>query len=345
MSINENSDNAPLLSSRGRVGSTSSLAAAPPPEALDESISYQTLFIRSVTEFAAVIFQLICFSRLGAKDYYYLVNQNADFAQYDNSQLEPSLAANFVLFVTFIIFQFPYLNGYILFMYDTCVIGRSSLQRKGSCLILTGIQIIAVVVVWSIIRAAQENWKGTITWIVPQVQATDVGRDFGAEFVEEWFAVMALMVGFIHLTYLNNPDLFCAPTHLFSDFSEEFKNYPIPMTFIVQLTLLVAGLLRAFPTCHLSPHISCYIMAMGYTTWPAFFTRMAGGVTGLIFSYLWYWFLYVPRHSKLSSKYPPYKYGKTIITQYQQVPIKNEAFLNNTFAISFQNTPRHFYTR
>ena len=154
--------------------------------AVDESISVPTLFIRSVTEFGAVIFQLVCFSRLGSKDYYYLVNQNADFAQYDNSQLEPSLASNFVLFVTLLLFQFPFLNGYILFMYDTCVIGRPSFKRIGSSLILTGIQILAVVVVWQIIRAAQINWKGTILWIVPQVQATDDGRAFGAEFVEIW---------------------------------------------------------------------------------------------------------------------------------------------------------------
>jgi hypothetical protein len=334
-------DTEPLMTARSRAGSTIAQAQAEP---IDESISYQTLFIRSVTEFSAVIFQLICFSRLGAKDYYYLVNQNADFARYDNSQLEPSLAANFVLFVTLLIFQFPYLNGYILFMYDTCVVGRSSLQRKGSCLILTGIQIIAVVVVWSIIRAAQEHWKGTITWIVPQVQATDDGRAWWAEFVEEWFAVMALLVGYIHLTYLNFEPLFCSSKHTFSDFSPEVLDYAIPLPFIMQITLLVAGLLRAFPTSHMSPHISCYIMAMGYTTWPAFFLRMAGGVAGYISAYLWYWYSYVPRHSKLSSKYPTYKYGKTIITMYQKVPTKNEAFLNNTFAISFQNTPRH-YTR
>jgi hypothetical protein len=313
--------------------------------AVDESISYTTLVIRSLTEFGAVLFQLICFSRLGSKDYYYLVNQKADFAQYDNSQLEPSLASNFVLFVTLLIFQFPFLNGYILFMYDTCVIGRTSFKRIGTCLILTGIQIIAVVAVWQIIRAAQENWKGTITWIVPQVQATDDGRDFGAEFVEEWFAVMALLVGYIHLTYLNFEPLFCSKAHTFSDFSKEVLDFGIPLTFIMQITLLVAGLLRAFPTSHMSPHISCYILAMGYTTWPAFLTRMAGGVLGFALTYLWFWYFYVPRHHKLNSKYPAYRYGKGIITRYQQLPDKEEAFLNNTFAISFQNTPMHFYTR
>ena len=321
------------------------LASAPASTDEDKKISYQTLVIRSVTEFAAVIFQLICFSRLGAKDYYYLVNQKADFAQYDNSQLEPSLASNFVLFVTLLIFQFPFLNGYILFMYDTCVIGRSSPKRKGSCLILTGVQIIAVVIVWQIIRAVQEHWKGTITWIVPKVQATDDGRDFGAEFVEEWFAVMALLVGYIHLTYLNFEPLFCSPAHTFSDFSAEVLDYGIPLTFIMQITLLVAGLLRAFPTSHMSPHISCYILAMGYTTWPAFLTRMAGGVTGLTLTYIWYWYFFVPRHHKLSSKYPLYRYGKGIITSYQAVPSNKDAFLDNTFAISFQTTPRHFYTR
>jgi hypothetical protein len=354
-------DTEALLSDRGRAGSTSGLSRAgntrpqtpravgggagvSQTEDIDESISIETLIIRALTEFGAVIFQLVCFSRLGAKDYYYLVNQKADFAEYD-SQLEPSLAANFVLFVTFIIFQFPYLNGYILLMFDTCVTGRSSVQRKACCLFLTAIQIIAVVVVWAIIREAQEHWKGTITWIVPQVKATDDGRNWGAEFVEEWFAVLALMVGFIHLTYLNHKELFCAQTHLFSNFSPQVKELSIPMPSIVQLTLLVAGLLRAFPTSHLSPHISCYIVAMGYTTWPAFFTRMAGGVTGYISAYVWYWYMYVPRHDSLQIKYPAYKYTKHIITTlYPEKPERSDAFLDNTFAISFQDT-RHFYTR
>ncbi len=365
MSVRGASDDTdPLLSERNKAGSTSlpingfSRAGSTRPgtprtvvpsadgqtEKEDESISIETLIIRAVTEFGAVLFQLVCFSRLGAKDYYYLVNQKADFAEYD-SQVEPSLAANFVLFVTFIIFQFPYLNGYILLMFDTCVTGRSSVQRKACCLFITAIQILAVVVVWGIIRAAQEHWKGTITWIVPQVKATDDGRNWGAEFVEEWFAVWALMVGFIHLTFLNNAGLFCAQTHLFSEFSSQVKELPIPMTFIVQLTLLVAGLLRAFPTSHLSPHISCYIMAMGYTTWGAFFTRMAGGVAGYISAYLWYWYVYVPRHDSLRSKYPEYKYTKHIITNvYKAKPERSDAFLDNTFAISFQDT-RHFYTR
>ena len=309
-----------------------------------ESISYPTLVIRSVTEFGAVIFQLVCFSRLGSKDYYYLVNQKADFAQYDNSQLEPSLASNFVLFVTLLLFQFPFLNGYILFMYDTCVIGRPSFKRIGSSLILTGIQILAVVVVWQIIRAAQINWKGTITWIVPQVQATDDGRAFGAEFVEEWFAVMALLIGYIHLTYLNFPQLFCSQAHTFSEFSQEVLDLGIPLSFIMQITLLVAGLLRAFPTSHMSPHISCYILAMGYTTWPAFLTRMGGGILGFGLTYIWYWYAFVPRHKSLSAKYPAFRYG-IFRSKYAYDSLESrEASMNNTFAISFQGAPRHFYT-
>jgi len=319
-------------------------------ESVDETISFQTLTIRFLMEFGAVIFQLICFSRLGSKDYYYLVNQKADFAEYDNSQLEPSLAANFVLFVTLIIFQFPYLNGYILFMYDTCVIGRTSVQRVGSCLIVVASQVLAVLVVWGIIRGAQEQWKGTITWIVPQVQATDEGRDFGAEFVEELIAVIALLVGYIHLTYLNygpkqnDPGLFGSPVHTFSEFPRKVLEFPIPMSFIAQITLLVAGLLRAFPTSHLSPHISCYILAMGYTTWYAFLTRMAGGLVGFGISYLLYWYGFVPRHDALQNKFPPFKHPGITYFPYRSISSKSNAALDNTFAISFHNTPRHVYT-
>ena len=112
-------------------------------------------FFGGRTELSSVLFQLVCFSRLRAKDYYYLINQNAGFAEYDNSQLEPSLTANFVLFVTLLIFQFPFLNGYILCMYDTCVIGRTSYWRVFYCFWLVGVQVLAVVMVWLIIRDVQ----------------------------------------------------------------------------------------------------------------------------------------------------------------------------------------------
>jgi len=262
-----------------------------------KKIAWSTLLIRTVTEFAAVLFQLVCFSRLGANDYYYIVNMKTGETE-QRSQDEPSLAANLVLFVTLVLFQFPFMNAYIVFMYDVCVIARTSWLRVLCCFWLLTIQIVAVVMAWLVIRDVQGRWKGMVTWIVPEFVATDSKyQDFSAEFWEEFFAVTALLVGYIHLTYLNfgGVGLFRSSEHLFSEFSVTTRQLPIPMTFILQVTLLVAGLLRAFPRAHLSPHISCYLLIMRYTTWGRFYFRMLGGVLAFIVAYILFWCAYEPR--------------------------------------------------
>jgi hypothetical protein len=266
---------------------------------IDKEFSPETLLIRSGTEFCSVIFQLICFSRLGTKDYYYLVNQNTTFAQYD-SQLEPSLAANFVLFVTLLVFHFPFLNGYILFTYDTCVIGRTSINRVLFCLFVIGFQIAGVAAAYGIIKWLQGHWSDSITWIVPAFKATDEGRIYEAEIFEEFLAVTALLVGYIHLVYYNfqTPTIriFHSPTHAFSDLTKGENKLPIPLPFIMQVTLLVAGLLRAFPTSHLSPHISCYLLIMEYTTWSGFGCRIGAGIAAYFVTLAWFWGLYSKRN-------------------------------------------------
>jgi hypothetical protein len=284
-------------------------------------------------EFFGVMFQLICFSRLGANDYYYMsdnantiativtvnneTNSTINIIQttnggYTNSK-EPSLAANLVLFVTLVVFQFPFLNAYILFMYDTCVIARTSWKRLCLCVLLAGVQLFAVWVACQFItgvQRAQKPWKGTITWMAPNRTQThsdtnslvDADRVLGVEFLEEFVAVTALLVGYIHLVYLNfqhdktnEAQLFRSKKHFFSTIEEGIYKMPIPIAFILQVTLLVAGLLRAFPSAHLSPHISLYIALMGYSSWGAFGWRIFGGIVAFIVTYLMFWLLYVWR--------------------------------------------------
>ena len=298
-----------------------------------EEIDGGTFSIRAATEFCSVLFQLVCFSRLGAQ--------------------EPALAANFVLFVTLVIFHFPFLNGYILFMYDTCVIGRTSWWRIGCCVFLLGFQILAVVAVWGIIKGIQEHWKGTITWIVPQVEATDEGRNLWAEFFEEFFAVMALLVGYIHLVYLNAKSLFHSPSHTFSEITPAERKLAIPLAFIMQITLLVAGLLRAFPTSHLSPHISCYLLIMRYTTWLGFLMRMLGGIAAFCVTYLLFWRGYVPQtgiHPEPPAPPAPPKGNeaeKEPLISHVFTPIGPPSDLiphsEMRPAISFRNAYRHVY--
>ena len=269
---------------------------------MDPSIYAETVVIRVFSEFSSVLFQLVCFSRLGANDYYYVaptgnVTRSTE-AVYRNSH-EPSLAANLVLFVTLVLFNFPFMNGYILFMYDTCVLGRTTTWRVLMCFVLVGCQLLGVLAAHAFIHRAQEEqqtWQGTITWIVPKGGANNTGRNIGVELFEELVAVTALLVGYVHVTYYNfgETGLFQSTTHTFSKFTLE-KKLPVQLPFILHMTLLVAGLLRAFPTAHLSPHVSLYILLMGYTTPEAFGCRIGGGCLGFLVAYALFWGPYIRR--------------------------------------------------
>jgi hypothetical protein len=271
---------------------------------VDNHIAPMTILIRSLTELSVVFFQLCCFSRLGANDYYYVVDNSTGVSNAVNRN-EPSLAANLVLFVSLVVFQFPFLNGYILLMYDMCVIGRTNIWRFLCCCFLVGVQLLAVVLAHLCILSVQNSqqpWKGRITWMAPKQVASDEGRNGASEFVEEFVTVTALIVGYVHLTYFNfqydkkpEAQLFRSNTHFFSEIEGVAQKLPIPLPFIMQVTLLVNGLLRAFPTVHLSPHVSLYVALMGYTTWGAFGYRIGGGAAAFIVAYGMFWGFYTWR--------------------------------------------------
>ena len=329
--------------------------------AVDTNIDPKTVGLRVATEFASVLFQLVCFSRLGPNDYYYVANGSTGASDARHSE-EPSVAANLVLFVTLVVFQFPFLNGYVLFMYDTCVIGRTSWPRVVLCLLLVGVQLAAVWVATLCIHAAQQGqapWRGKVTWMAPKqkLEAGDNGRNWGVEFLEELVAVTALLVGYVHLTYLNfgTIGLFRSPTHFFSTIEPVVQKLAIPLPFIVHVTLLVAGLLRAFPTAHLSPHVSLYILLMGYTTDVAFGFRVLGGVAAFGVSYVLFWGFYVER----TGVHPRVKWGlpkkwkrdallpPDHVLSVRAVPHPSAVPAHTTFergpAISFNNAYRHAY--
>jgi glycerol uptake facilitator-like aquaporin len=163
-----------------------------------------------------------------------------------------------------------------------------------------GVQLLAVFLAHLCILSVQNSqqpWKGRITWMAPKqkLESTDEGRNGASEFLEEFVAVTALLVGYVHLAYLNAKEIFGSKTHLFSPINSAARKQPIPLEFMVQLTLLVAGLLRAFPTAHLSPHVSLYVALMGYTTWGAFGYRMLGGIAGFVVAYVMFWSFYTWR--------------------------------------------------
>jgi len=312
--------------------------------AVDPKIDGATVLLRAATEVSAVFFQVACFSRLGA------TARGSD---------EPSLAANLVLFVTLVVFQFPYLNGYIVLMYDTCVMARTSALRVFLCVVLIGCQLLGVWLATLLILCVQNEalpWNGTITWMAPKKAATpsDAGRNLGVEFFEEFVAVTALLVGYVHLTYLNfeyakepAKRLFQSSAHLFSKIEPAIHQLPIPLPFILQVTLLVAGLLRAFPSAHLSPHVSLYVALMGYSTWGAFGFRILGGAVALLVTYVLFWVFYVRRTGV--HKVPTLK-GLFAGRILEDVPASvnpaadyERLYQRAGTAISFHNAYRHVY--
>jgi hypothetical protein len=328
-------------------------------------ISLPTLGIRSFTEVVSVFFQLVCYSRLGTKDYYYLVNKTDAY----NDVLEPSLTANLVLLVTLVIFQFPFMNEWILLMYDVCVIGRSSMSRVGCCVWLLACHALGVVLAWLVIKyvgGGESKWSNAITWMSAEGAATDEKRNDVADVIEEIVAVTALLVGYIHLTYLNfnKYNLFGSCEHLFSDFSDVTKKLAIPMEFTLHMTLLVAGLLRCFPTAHLSPHISFYLLIMRYTTWKGCACRVGGGLIGVGLSCAFFWGYYAKItgvHEEAENRKVASVAGVNgvyqAVTQQNRVQRPNLRPLpaekkpapggvhGNNGAISFHDAYRHVYSR
>ena len=309
-------------------------------------ISSASVAIRSVTELVAVLFQLVCLSRLGTRDYYYLVNKTDAY----NNVLEPSLAANLVLFVTLVVFQFPFMNAHILFMYDTCVIARATWRRVGLCFWLAALQLAGVVAAWLVVRFAGPEWDAALTWVSLEAPTAEDRGYFVAEAVEELVAVTVFLAGYVHLTYLNfqtkDLHLFGSDEHLFSEFSDATKKQAIPLPFIMQMTLLVAGMLRAFPTAHLSPHISLYLALMRYTTWTAFGARMLGGVLGFGVAFALFWLGYNKRtrvHAETRGAYAHMR-EKSVrkITDMQPLP-PAVGTRDEHEVISFHNAYRHVY--
>lgn len=149
-----------------------------------------TLFVAG-KEFIAVFFQLICFSRLGLFDFF---------------------TGPLVLYVTLIVFNFPFLNSYLF----ACL--RLSVWNRLSTDVRLPIAQIAVVLIFqcsaalcaaAMTKPAKDRWSNrTAVWssnvdATADVQYNDVRerepQDYALVFAEEFVAVMALLVGLVHL--------------------------------------------------------------------------------------------------------------------------------------------------
>ena len=233
-------------------------------------------------ELGAVFFNLICGSRLGDRDYYYDVTGTSSkyTAGADASFISNvSLSSMFVLFLTLHVWNGPYLNFWLVSLDYMCVKSRTPATDPNGftklirlCLILLA-HLIAVGLAYWLIPVTRDNFKSSMTW--PEISTT-VNRDanMGYIFVEEVVAVSSLLVGFLYLAWLRPAPKDGEPSG--SD-----------IEFFIRLTLVVTACKRAFPSAHLSPHVSTYLWFSGQIIVDEWATRFGSGVIASALVVLW----------------------------------------------------------
>jgi hypothetical protein len=138
-------------------------------------------------------------------------------------------------------------------------------------------------IAFQIVTNASRDWSDNIVWKSKPVPNSSIpGYEFnwGVEFYEEMTGVISLLIGCAYLFWLQ--------THEgIQEKIAELKNNnnPIPyfdINFFLRLTLLVASVSRAFPSAHLSFHVSVYLRGMELITWDQFGAHIVGGLVGLL---------------------------------------------------------------
>jgi hypothetical protein len=253
-------------------------------------------------EAVAVMFQLLCYARMGNYDFF-------------NGAL--------ILFVTLTAFGFPFLNSNLF----TCLrlgpwyirpahnfeyhLGGTLIQIVFIALFQVGGAAIAaaawygIVEKWGMLAKGVDNGmlytnsnvSGAVyNSIDGRVTADDASR--AAIFFDEFAAQAAFMVGAIHIMEAVAPGLLISAVwQKKQPASSEPGHTPVPLHFILYVCLLVAGVTRAFPSAHQSPHISVYLLVLGClggqgidTT--ACWLRIGGGILSLGFVIPYYWYMY-----------------------------------------------------
>jgi hypothetical protein len=145
--------------------------------------------------------------------------------------------------------------------------------------VIIGTHIAGSCTSWAIVNAAQPEWsKNNITWVeIPG--KIDTGNK-GIEFLDECFGVLSLLIGCVYLFWLQIHDK--EVQDKIKEVKKDKKKPPwFDIQFFLRLTLLVASVSRAFPTAHLSLHVSIYKWGTGQITPETFWVRFAGGIVGV----------------------------------------------------------------
>jgi hypothetical protein len=256
----------------------------PTTEAIKKYLSLKKETILSfIQEPFAVAFQLICLSRLGTGE----------------------ITSNLVLFLTLVVFSGPFLNTWLMIV-DHIFIKKDLENYSLRAIIIWILHGLGAALAswiadkghygWSqyiIWNAKPTNEKHTkyITWDARPTNQTEVytniaivevlpGSKFewGTHIFEEMTGVLSLLIGCIYLLWLSENEKRIRPK------LQANKDLPplMDIQFYLRLTLLVASVSRAFPSAHLSFHISVYLRCMNLIEADPFWAHVVGGLFGLV---------------------------------------------------------------
>ena len=230
--------------------------------AIDYWNDMQKDFVCFIQEFISVIFQLVCLSRLGTDD----------------------ILSNLVLFVTLIVFAGPYLNIWITFIHHICI-KHDIMPYLPKAFAIMVMHLCGALLATVIVTNLSRDWSKKIVWKsrpVSNSSITGYEYDWGVQFFEEMTAVTSLLIGCAYLFWLQIHEGVEAKIQKLKRKKNTTPYFDI--NFFLRLTLLVASVSRAFPSAHLSFHISVYLRGMELIDWPSFSAHVVGGFVGLLIS-------------------------------------------------------------
>lgn len=288
-------------------------------------------------EFCAVGFQMVCYSRLGSFDFF---------------------TGPLVLYVTLVVFNFPFLNPYL---FAFLRFGPWLKENKGSkykfyvflqVVFVSGSQLCGAFVASLITKDYLNKWGRDIGFLNSNFTKVDAGVTYnsldnsldsgsvGYLFAEELVSVVVLLVGVIHILEdclpklldvwmsaeslessergsVKSDDIQSDSSIESSSVSKTEKGKAVPSDFILHVCILVAGIIRAFPSAHQAMHITVYLVAMRYENGTPGGYRVFGGSVATFLCVLYYWWAFRPHNQdKLTSKLlkavrkPTYMYAK-----------------------------------
>ena len=269
-------------------------------------------FVQCAKEFIAVWFQLVAYSRLGAFDFF-------------NGSL--------VLYVTLVVFNFPILNSYLFSVMRFGPWGGNNFTwfswNKSywivQTLLITLSQGVGAFVAAKCTNKFKDNWPNlkvtssngtdfgfTYTDIDDELSKSDSVSNHFYLVLEEFFAVLILLIGLIHLIHAEQGGLlhnaygseviekssekapFVASEIAETDIvNVKHKPSPIPIQLIFFASILVAGITRAFPSAHQAFHISVYLGVTNVYSLKTVIFRIIGGVLATLVSILYYNWMYI----------------------------------------------------